>query len=123
MSTRVSFGEYLRGLRVGIGMTLREFCRRVDESPGNVSRIERRKLAPPDSVEKLVRFARGLGLTDEGEIRDFIDRAVIERGRVPDDILSNERMVAALPLVFRTMRGDRVDDDDLRSLAELIKRS
>lgn len=123
MSTRVSFGENLRRLRVSIGMTLREFCRRVEENPGNVSRMERGKLAPPDSVEKLERFARVLGLTNEREIREFIDQAVIDRGRVPEDILANERLVAALPLVFRTVRGEKVDDDDLRDLAELIKES
>jgi transcriptional regulator with XRE-family HTH domain len=123
MAGRESFGAYLRALRVEQGITLREFCRTVDESPGNISRMERGKLNPPDSVDKLERFARALGIVAEDGIRNFIDLAVIDRGRIPEDILSDVQLAKALPLVFRTVRGQRLEDDDLRNLADLIKRS
>lgn len=123
MSARVSFGEFLRRQRVEMGITLREFCRQVSESPGNVSRIERGLLAPPDSREKLELFARVLGITSESEQREFMDHASIERGHLPKDILDDDHLYEALPLVFRTIRGQKLDEGLLRKLAKVIQES
>ena len=47
------FGEYLRALRKDKDVTLREFCRRTHADPGNVSKMERGLLPPPDDLETL----------------------------------------------------------------------
>lgn len=123
MSARESFGHYLRERRVEIGMTLREFCRQVGESPGNISRMERDQLAPPDSEEKLERFAQVLSIVERAKVREFIDRACFSRGSIPVDIMSDDQLMESLPLVFRTLRGQRLSEDSLRDLAEVIRRS
>jgi len=123
MSARESFGHYLRERRIEIGMTLREFCRQVGESPGNISRMERDQLAPPDSEEKLERFAQVLSILEKVKIRDFIDLACFSRGKIPEDIMSDDRLMGSLPLVFRTLRGQRLSEDSLRDLAEVVRRS
>ena len=116
-----TFGEVLRQLRLEVGMTLREFCKRTGENAGNLSKIERGKLPPPDSVKKLEKYAKVLGITEQDEIRDFLDLARLNRGEVPKDILSDEELARVLPLVFRTLRGQKVDEENLRKLAETIR--
>jgi len=123
MSEGHKFGLYLRELRLRAGLTLREFSRQVDESPGNVSKIERGKLNAPDSVDKLKRFATVLGIIDESDQKKFFDIAFIDRRRIPDEFIDDEELSKTLPLVFRTLRGKPVDEDVLKELAELIRKN
>lgn len=122
MRSMEGFGVYLRNRRIELGLTLREFCRQTDENPGNVSKIERGKLAPPDSIHKLQRYAKTLQIEDTDEMHKFIDLASISRGELPEDIVSETEIAKILPLVFRTLRGEEVDQDKLKELAELIRK-
>ncbi|NOQ22898.1 MAG: helix-turn-helix domain-containing protein [Candidatus Aegiribacteria sp.] len=121
MSREGSFGSFLRKRRIEVGLSLRAFCKLAGEYAGNLSKIERGRLAPPDSVEKLEKYAKALGITGSDEIRDFLDLARISRGEIPEDILTKDELVNVLPLVFRTVRGQKVKDDDLEKLADLIR--
>jgi hypothetical protein len=85
--------------------------------------MERDQLAPPDSEEKLERFAQVLSILEKVKIRDFIDLACFSRGKIPEDIMSDDRLMGSLPLVFRTLRGQRLSEDSLRDLAEVVRRS
>jgi transcriptional regulator with XRE-family HTH domain len=62
MVTNSEFGAFFRQTREGLGLSLREFCRRTGFDQGNVSRLERGLLPPPKSEKVLTAYAKGLKL-------------------------------------------------------------
>jgi hypothetical protein len=85
--------------------------------------MERGQLMPPSNQEKLGAFARELGIPHDGEeFREMIRLAALGRGAIPPAILSDEAVLARLPVLFRTLEGDRVDGDVLDELFDAIKK-
>lgn len=123
MSTK-SFGEYFKDRRIAAGKTLRAFCEEHGFDPGNLSKLERGKLCAPESDDKLEEYALALGLKRGGtEWFEFFDKAAAERGRLPADLASDEELLAKLPVLFRTLRGARIDAQHLDALIERIRRT
>ncbi len=56
------FGAFFREIREGLGLSLREFCRRTGFDQANVSRLERDLLPPPKSQKVLTSYAKVLRL-------------------------------------------------------------
>lgn len=117
-----TFGPKLKELRIRANVTLRNFCLKGGFDPGNYSRIERGLFAPP-SDEKVREYAAALGLqVGSDEFVDLLDRAAIDRGQLPADILNDEQVLAELPVLFRSLRGDPVNEDDLNKLVDLLRK-
>lgn len=107
-----TFGEYFRALRAKQNMPLRQFCLENGYDPGNISKLERAVLPPPTSPEKLEDYAHALRLKPGSEEWiTFMDLAAVARRHIPEDIMADENLVRRLPLVFRTLRGQKVDDN------------
>lgn len=124
MSPFEIFGAFFKELRQRKGVTLRSFCLANGLDPGNVSKLERGFSAPPKSPDVLERYADLLGLTKgEDNWNKFFDLAAACSGQIPPDIMNDASLVAKLPLVFRTLRGQKVPEEQLDELAELIRRS
>jgi len=124
MTQRASFGQLFKDLRIRKGMTLREFCLEYGFDPGNISKLERGRLPPPQSRDKLEQYARALDLqqgTDDWY--EFFDLAHISAGRIPPALLNDAELMARLPLVLRTLKNQHVDQEELERLIELIRRS
>lgn len=120
----LTFGEVLKELRLRTGLTLRKFCEKYDLDAGNFSKLERGVLPPPTSKEKLEHLANCLGLEPySAEWYYFFDHAAAAAGRIPADVMSDEELVKKLPLVFRTMRGDRLSDDNVDTLIDIIRKA
>lgn len=120
-----AFGQYFGWLRrEHLELSLREFCARKGLDPGNMSKLERGKISPPRSREVLEKYAQALEL-EEGtdEWLTFFDLAAASRGELPEDLAEDEDVLDKLPALFRTLRGDRVDDDKLDELMDLIRGS
>lgn len=123
MSPR-TFGELIKSRRVEIGKTLRVFCAEHGFDPGNISKLERGRLLPPASEEKLSDYADALELKPNTTAwREFFDYAAAARGEIPADLLSDDALVGKLPVLFRTLRGERVDQDQLDELIDRIRRA
>lgn len=117
------FSAMLKKLRLEKGLTLREFCLSNKIDPGNYSKLERGLFPPPESSEKLEQYAQALGLKPgSGEWIELFDLAAAERGRIPNDIMSDEEVVARLPVLFRTMRGKPFSSEKLNKLIKRIRR-
>lgn len=118
----MTFGRYFRQLRLKNRKPLREFCLENDLDPGNVSKLERDRIKPPQSREALERYAHALGL-EEGsdEWYQFFDLAAIAAQRLPPTLLNDKEILARLPLVCRTLRNAQMNGDDLDKLIELIR--
>ncbi|MFH0960540.1 MAG: helix-turn-helix transcriptional regulator [Pseudomonadota bacterium] len=112
------FGEYFKKKRLGIGKTLRQFCLENGLDPGKISNIERGILRPPHSREKLSHYAECLGIIEgSDEWLEFFDLARTDAGRIPEDLLADRNIVAKLPLVFRTLKGQKLTGEQLEKFA------
>ena len=106
-----------------MGLTLREFCRVNGFDPGNISKIERGLLPPPQSNEKRAQYAAALGIREgNDDWLEFCDLAAISAGMIPNDLVSNSKVMKSLPVLFRSVRGKNLSKSDLRKLIESIQK-
>ncbi len=120
-----TFGGFVKELRLNKKkMGLREFCLENGHDPSNWSKLERGKLPPPNDTEILEKWANQLDLKKgDSEWFEFFDLAALEHGKIPQDIMSDAELVDALPIFFRTVRGQKPSKEDLKKLAELLRRA
>jgi len=117
-----SFGEFFKTCRIATKKTLRQFCIENRLDPGNISKLERGLLSPPQSREKLEEYARYLKIKKgSDDWYTFFDLASAETGKIPEDIMSKEKIEDKLPILFRTLRGQKVSDDKLEELIKILK--
>ena len=116
------FGEFFKVRRITIKKTLRQFCIGNGLDPGNISKLERGLLPPPQSREKLEEYASYLKIKKgSDDWYTFFDLAAAETGRIPEDIMTKKKIEDKLPILFRTLRGQKVSDDKLEELIKLLK--
>ncbi len=116
------FGPQVKNLRIKRGLTLREFCLSHGLDPGNMSRLERGLVPPPESRERITELAGFLGLkAGSDEWQQLFDLAAADSGRIPEDVMSDEEVVAKLPILFRTLRGEKVPAEKLNELIRHIR--
>jgi DNA-binding XRE family transcriptional regulator len=108
------FGQYIRGLRVAQGITLRDFARQLDVSPTYISQIEQGHFAPP-AEERVVLMAQILG--------EDVDELLARAGRVADDLPHIIRQQPrAIAHFLRTAKGLSAEDiERLVTQAEQLK--
>ncbi len=117
-----TFGQFLKELRIKRKVTLRQFCQAHGFDPGNMSKIERGLLPPPQSQEKLEEYAKALGIRKgSDEWYTFFDLAAAARGQLPADVLQDRELLEKLPILFRTLRGQKISDKKLNELIEKIR--
>lgn len=124
--TPSTFGEFFaRHRREKVQLSLREFCQAHGFDPGNLSKLERGRMAVPQSRDVLERYAEALGIPEgSDDWYQFFDLAAAEAGRIPADLLNDEEVARKLPVLFRALRDDSVDDEaKLRELIEIIRRA
>ncbi len=118
-----SFGEFFKLKRIKLGKTLRQFCDENDLDAGNISKIERGRMAPPTSEEKLEKYAEYLGIPLGGADWElFKDLAAISAGKIPADLQDHETL-ARLPVLFRKLRDNKFSEDELNELIRKVKES
>jgi transcriptional regulator with XRE-family HTH domain len=118
------FGSLFKELRIRQEMTLRQFCAAHGYDPGNISKLERGLLSPPESDAKLTEYAKALKIRRGSDAwYQFFDLARASRGKLPPDILRKRDVVSRLPLLFRTLRGQKVSEQKLNELIEMIRRA
>jgi transcriptional regulator with XRE-family HTH domain len=124
MSNTATFGGLFKERRIALGVTLREFCRRNGLDPGNISRLERGLLPPPQGRETLEHYAELLKLKKGSDgWYNFFDLAAAENGRIPPEILEDKEVLEKLPILFRTLRGQKVPDEQLDELVRKLRKA
>src|SRR5574341_213627 len=102
---KVAFGAFFKELRIRRKETLRQFCEVHGYDPGNISKLERGLLQPPESEAKLTDYAKALGIRrGSDDWHQFFDLARASQGKLPPELLRKREVVARLPLLFRTLR-------------------
>ena len=124
MAKANAFGDFAKQKRLGLGVSLREFCRENGLDWGNISRIERGVSSPPKSRKALEEYVKALKIKQGSDDWDtFFELAAISAGIIPEAVMKDEALVAKLPLVFRTIQGKKLTDKQLRDLAEVIRKA
>lgn len=117
-----AFGSFFKELRQCQGTTLRQFCLDNGFDPGNISKMERGLLPPPGSDRKLKEYAKALKIRRGSEAwYQFFDLARTATGRIPPEVMRNREVAARLPLLFRTLRGQKVSEQKLDELVSLLR--
>jgi transcriptional regulator with XRE-family HTH domain len=117
------FGEFVRELRARKRMKLREFCITYGHDPSNWSKMERSDLPPSKYQQTLDTWAMQLGLEKgSDDWYKFFDLAFADQGKIPDDLLSDQELVEALPLFYRTFRGRKPTEEELDKLIALLRK-
>src|SRR3990167_1869232 len=110
VSSVQTFGEFFRQKRISLEFTLRSFCERYSYDPGNISRLERNILSPSVDQQKLEGYAAALKIPrDSEEWTMFFDLAHSAKGKIPEDIRKDPRILSILPAFYRTARGEKLD--------------
>lgn len=115
------FTETVKSLRLKKRLTLRDFCQQVGVDPSNWSKIERGVNPPPGDVGLLERLADFFGLSGATKL-SFLDEAALQRREIPPDVADNTLLQKALPAFFRAARGHELTEDELKTLAEDIRK-
>ncbi|MGD9577949.1 MAG: helix-turn-helix domain-containing protein [Syntrophorhabdus sp.] len=117
------FGEYIKKRRLEKDLTLREFCRRLDEDASNWSKVERGVMGPPQDKEKLRKIAIILGIKENSDDwKELTTMASIGAGVIPEYIMSDKNIVDALPVFFRTIGSVKPTKEEIEELIQTIKR-
>ncbi len=120
--TKTTFASYFKALRTEKRITLRAFCEAAGADPGNISRMERGGMIPPQDRLILTRYAEALGLKEgSDEWYQLFDLAAADRGMIPQDLMDDAELVKKLPAFFRTLRGQKPTEDELRKVLQKIK--
>ncbi len=124
MANVMKFGKFFKELRIDLNKTLRQFCFENELDPGNISKLERGLLPPPQSREKLEEYAKLLKIKKgSDEWYTFFDLAAAETGRIPDDLMEEKEIEDKLPIFFRTLRGQKVPNEKLEELIKKLRGS
>ncbi|HKI77210.1 MAG TPA: hypothetical protein VKA26_01570 [Ignavibacteriaceae bacterium] len=120
----MKFGDFIKELRLKSGLGLREFCKKYGHDASNWSKIERSILLPPSDEKTLIKWAKELKIEKNStDWFTFFDLASASRGEIPADILTDENIVAKLPLFYRTLRGQKPTTEEMKNLAKLLKQN
>ena len=117
------FGEFVKEKRKELRLTLREFCRMVDEDPSNWIKIERKILRPPQGRDKLEKIAGALNIdtgTDNWKLLN--DYANVDAGIIPEYVMQKKELLQQLPAFFRTVGSEKPSKEALIELLETLQR-
>jgi hypothetical protein len=76
-------------------------------------------MPPPQDSDILEQYAKALDI--EGGSNDwytFFDLAASNRGIIPKDLMADHKVAKMLPAFFRTLRGQKPTEDEMRKLAD-----
>ena len=114
-----SFANFVREKRIASGLTLREFCRCTGFDASNWSKVERGLLTPPQSKNMLDLIASVLKIEKVSQdYKEMLDLAALSS--IPEELIESE-ILDQLPVFFRTVRGEKPTEEELRILINKIR--
>ncbi|MBU2492338.1 MAG: helix-turn-helix domain-containing protein [Bacteroidetes bacterium] len=118
----MNFGEFIKEKRLQKRLSLRNFCELCVLDPSNWSKIERSRLPLTLDRGKLEEIASILDLKAGSEDwQKFFDLVTIAKGIIPEYVYSDEEVLEALPIFFRTASGEKPNKQELEKIITLIK--
>lgn len=116
------YGDYIKGLRLAKGLSLREFSRRIEEDPSNWSKIERGILPAPKEHSRLLVIATVLGIPEGSEEWNKLeDYASVDSATIPKYIMNDKEVLEVLPAFFRTLESVRPTKEDIQRIIDKLR--
>ncbi len=120
--TRVTFGELFKKLRIRTKMTLRQFCKKNEFDPGNISKLERGILLAPHDEKKLKSYAKALKIRpSDKEYMEFFDLAAGSNKNFPIKNIKDQNLLNKLPVLFRTLDRKDLTEEKLEKIIQIIR--
>lgn len=104
----MNFGELLKNTRIANRLTLRQCSAELGIDPSNWSKMERGIHPAPKDPGVLEHWASFFNLEADGR-QVFFDAAALSRRELPSDLVSDGRLLQALPAFFRAVRSNEMD--------------
>lgn len=123
--SKVTFGIYLKELRLSKGYGLRSFARRVGLQPSNLSLIESGRQRPPQNERTLRHIAEALDLMEDSKEWDRLFDLAAAPGEIPSDAkgyLDEIDAVQELPIMARAIKSQKLTKEQIRRLIEDLRR-
>lgn len=118
----MTFGQFIKDNRIGLGKSLRAFCDANQYDPGNHSKLERGILNPPDDEAFMLKLASALGVEQgTGDWFEYYNLASIARQQIPKPLMDDAEVVAKLPILFRTLQGEPLPPGKMDELIAFIR--
>lgn len=119
----MKFGDFIKSKRLNADLSLRKFCELAEIDPSNWSKVERGRLPLSYDRPKLEKIAKVLKFKKGSkEWSEFFDNAYIAQKKIPEELYSDEEVISALPVFFRTLKGDKPSEEELDKIIKLLKR-
>ncbi|MCP4364305.1 MAG: helix-turn-helix transcriptional regulator [Planctomycetes bacterium] len=121
---KLTFGEYLRQLRLKANYGLRSFATAIEMQPSNLCNIEYGRTAPPQGEETLKLIATTLGLEPGSkEWKKLFDLAVKHKdGALPADVVKYGGTTPGIPVLLRTIENKKLSKKELEELTDYVNR-
>lgn len=117
----MTFAQQLKNARIARELTLRECASALGVDASNWSKMERGINPAPRDTAQLETWANFLRI--EGDDKgSFFDLAALSRSEIPADMASDEKVIAALPVFFRAVRGRELNEDNIRAFMEDLRK-
>jgi len=115
---RAVYGEFLRGVRDDLGLSLRAVAQSVGMDPGNYSRIET-GVKPPPGAAILASIGEALGITPgTARHREMMRAAAVSRGEIPMTLLESQDTLPALVSLFELLEESPEDRREFAAWVE-----
>ena len=115
------FGELVTARRAELRLTLRDCAIRSGMTPGNLSKIERGRLAPPQQAGVLSRLIEALELKGANERQRLLDVATAQKGRIPAHIVQQADLAASMPSLLPTLSFRQLNETAVARFLEMIR--
>ena len=119
---RVTFGTFLRKLRLEKRYGLRAFAKKIKWLPSNLSHTESGRINPPCDLKVLKQIAKALELEENSEEWSrLFDLAAEAPGRIPADVADYVSDHELAPMMLRTVANKKLTKAQIKKLIDDIK--
>ncbi len=117
------FGEYIKKKRLENNLSLREFCKKLNEDASNWSKVERGILSPPQDEQKLEKIAQIIKIKKKSaDFQKLTDLSSIDAGKIPEYLMTDKKVMETLPVFLRTIGSVKPTPEELEKLITLIRK-
>lgn len=117
----MNWGEFVRGKRLAVGLGLRRFAELIDILPSNYNHMEKGRMAPPQSREKLDQIAEALGIgKGSADYHTLMDLAVANKDKLPADVEGFAKENELVPALLRTLENRKMSKQEFEKLVQQL---
>ncbi|MBL7072373.1 MAG: helix-turn-helix domain-containing protein [Candidatus Omnitrophica bacterium] len=122
---KLTFGEYVRKLRLEKRIGLRQFAKLIDMLPSNLCHLESGRHKVPHGVEFLHKIAKALKLKKGSSEYEKLFDVAAHPGELPADVKEyfiENNILQELPVMARTIKNEKLTRTEIEKLIKDIRK-